>query len=178
MVQYYSTKFIYCAKFICENYDNWAHLQEDIQELSQNNKSRFQFIYEIDNKHLVIENGIKSSFDYKCEDVNTHSLFQLKNVSKEKFIPTNDFPVKQYFDNEFDRTMYEYQINGIDSISIFFICDVNLTHESQKDQNHIPTNCSENSSHKYKTPREFKIEIKSSNLMEVNDMIEFLGLSF
>lgn len=101
-------------KFNCDNQDIWTNIQENVQLICSSCKAYYLFMYFLGNKILVIENGIKKSYDV------------LVDKNKISYIPSQNFPIIQYYDQEIDRTTFEYILKP--NSYILFHRDVDLTH--------------------------------------------------
>lgn len=155
----YSSNELYSVSFVCKDQVAWTKYQEDIQLICDNAiKSYYQHVYMYKNRTLVIENGTKSLFEKEILS-ETH-LQSNSNVTIKKEIyhdlDPELFIVQQYYENECDRTIYEYTQSFITQTKtlVLFIYDIDLI----------------------RSKSEFKIVIKSSSSDDLNTMIDILEI--
>lgn len=154
----YSSEWTYSSNYTFkDDQEKWTTIQENVQMICNMCESYYQTVYMTDDIILIVENGKKSIFQKELDF--TYNL----PYNKERFKPISCFPVKHHYDLELDRTIYKYTISFFEreSFFVYFICDVNLTHNADK-TNDIGK-------------RDFKMEIKSENEENVTLLIDYLG---
>jgi hypothetical protein len=199
-VSYYSGESLYSAKFVCKDQEDWTKIQENAQLISDSCTSYFQYVYELGNQILVIENGTKTHF--------SRDFFLSHNSTPESLIPTHEGKLAS-------RSTRQYVIAGVEGgrsspstqpIEVYkeryFLTNefpVRLYYDSELDRTiyaySIPRSCSNlapllkqkatvffiydvnmtNKPHgEHEIKKEFKIDVKALNLDDVNLLIDLL----